>query len=134
MNMCNVVYIKKILCINYSFFAYFLFILLFLTQCSSKPCIPEGFVKNRNSQMIEVYKPDETKQCGMGKEIVLESMEKEFNDVGVEVLGRRKDQDNLFRITVCGTPTGKINVYRIYASDFKKAEKLSFKLLVKKQN
>lgn len=110
------------------YFSY-LFLLFFLTQCSSKPCVPEG--KHRNSQMIEIYKPDGTKQCDMGKEIGLESMEEELKNVGVEVLGRRKDQDNLFRITVCGTPTGKINVYRIYASDFKKAEGLSFKLLVK---
>ncbi len=108
---------------------YFLFLLVFLVQCSSKPCVPEIFLKNKSHRVIEIYRPDGTKQCGMGEEISLESMEKELNSIGVETLDRRKGQNNLFRTVVCGAPTGKVNIYKIYSSDLKRVEPLSFKLL-----
>lgn len=74
---------------------------------------------------VKVYKADGTLQCGMGKKISLETMEKELK--GIKVLSRSNMNDGLMRIQVCGAPTGQSNVYEIGQNDLEKALKLGFK-------
>lgn len=74
---------------------------------------------------VLVYKPDGSLQCGMGKAISLEEMEKQLS--GIRVSSRDKRPDGLMHIQVCGSPTGMINVYEIPASSLKEAEARGFK-------
>lgn len=74
---------------------------------------------------VRVYKPDGSLQCGMGKKISLEAMEKELK--GIQVISRSNRNDGLMRIQVCGAPTGNANVYEINREDLDKALKQGFK-------
>lgn len=74
---------------------------------------------------VRVYKPDGSLQCGMGKKIALEVMEKELK--GITIYSRSNRNDGLMRIQVCGAPTGNSNVYEISRNDLEKALKQGFK-------
>jgi len=74
---------------------------------------------------VKVYKSDGSLQCGMGKKIPLETMEKELK--GIQIFSKSNRNDGLMRIQVCGAPTGDANVYEIKKEDLEKAVKLGFK-------
>jgi glucose/arabinose dehydrogenase len=74
---------------------------------------------------VFVSKADGSLQCGMGKAISAEEMEKELK--GIKVLSRDKRSDGMMHIQVCGSPTGMINVYEIPASSLAEAEARGFK-------
>lgn len=76
---------------------------------------------------VLVYKPDGSLQCGMGKGLSVEEMEKQLS--GIKVFSRDKRSDGLMHIQVCGSATGMINVYEIPASSLKDAESKGFKKL-----
>lgn len=76
---------------------------------------------------VFVYKPDGSLQCGMGKAIPVEEMEKQLS--GIRVHSRQNRPDGLMHIQVCGSPTGMINVYEIPATALKEAEGRGFKKL-----
>lgn len=78
---------------------------------------------------VFVFKADGSLQCGMGKAISIEDMEKELK--GIKVLSRDKRPDGMMHIQVCGSPTGVINIYEISASQLKEAEARGFKKLEK---
>lgn len=75
---------------------------------------------------IKVYKYDGSLQCGMGKAIPVETMQKEFKEIKVYSAARLPD--GLMHIQQCGTPTGQANVYEIDKKDLEAAKKLGFKL------
>ncbi len=74
---------------------------------------------------VLVYKPDGSLQCGQGKTISAQEMEKELK--GIKVLKRENRSDGMMHIQVCGSPTGMVNVYEISAESLKEAEKRGFK-------
>lgn len=74
---------------------------------------------------VKIFKPDGSLQCGMGKKISLDVMEKELK--GIQVFNKYNRNDGLMRIQVCGAPTGDSNVYEIKKDDLEKALKLGFK-------
>lgn len=76
---------------------------------------------------VFVFKADGSLQCGMGKAIAIEEMEKELK--GIKVLSRDKRPDGMMHIQVCGSPTGIINVYEIPAANLADAEARGFKRL-----
>ena len=78
---------------------------------------------------VFVFKADGSLQCGMGKPISAEEMEKELK--GIKVLSRDKRPDGMMHIQVCGSPTGIINVYEIPASQLAEAQSRGFKQLEK---
>jgi hypothetical protein len=80
--------------------------------------------------MIEIYKYDGTLQCGLGKEVPLETMATELTAADIEVLASRKGHDGLDHIAVCGASTGSINVYTITQVDLAIAEQMGFDPLV----
>ncbi len=101
------------------------------TGCSSKPCrevsmkdVPEEIKNPTAKKVSHVYKYDGTKQCGEGKEISLEAMSKQLENI--KILSMSKKNDGMMRIQVCGAPTGQANVYEIETDNLVKAKKLGF--------
>jgi hypothetical protein len=78
-----------------------------------------------NSDRVFVYKYDGSLQCKMGKAIAPEVMAKQLT--GIPVLSSTKKADGLMHIQVCGSITGKANVFEIPAKYQKQAESLGFK-------
>lgn len=74
---------------------------------------------------VRVFKYDGSLQCNMGEAIALEIMRKELGSI--QVYGSKNLSDGLMRIQVCGSPTGKANVYEIDRKDLEAALKLGFK-------
>lgn len=111
-----------------------LLILPFLWSCSTSTCIknqnsPSGDQKmtspSSKADHVKIYKPDGSLQCGQGKKIALDDMEKELE--GIKVYNKENKNDGLMRIQMCGTPTGYNNVYEIDKMDLEKALKKGFK-------
>lgn len=78
-----------------------------------------------NSDRVLVYKYDGSLQCGMGKAVSVEAMEKELK--GITIYSAAKKPDGLMHIQVCGSITGMANVYEIPTSALKQAESRGFK-------
>lgn len=74
---------------------------------------------------VKVYKYDGTLQCGQGKQISLADMQKELQ--GITVYSSQNKADGLMRTQVCGSSTGKANVYEIDRSNLTEAKKRGFK-------
>lgn len=79
----------------------------------------------RPNDRVLVYKYDGSLQCGQGKAVPVETMQKEL--AGITVFSKVKKPDGLMHIQVCGSGTGVANVYEIPAKDLKKAEGKGFK-------
>jgi hypothetical protein len=56
-------------------------------------------------------------------------MKQELIAAGIDVISSRKDSDGKMRMTVCGSSTGKINIYKINRKDEEKARQIGFKLI-----
>lgn len=89
---------------------------------SAAPAVATAGVKTLK---IKVFKADGSLQCGMGKKISLDEMQKELK--GIQVFNKYNQNDGLMRIQVCGSPTGDANIYEINQEDLEKAIKLGFK-------
>lgn len=76
---------------------------------------------------ISVYKYDNSKQCEWSSGVPLKTMQKELK--GIKVFKAVQQSDGKMYASVCGGPTGMINVYEIAEKDLNKAEKLGFKRL-----
>lgn len=74
---------------------------------------------------VRVFKYDGSLQCNMGEAISAEQMKKDLG--AIKVYSAQNLSDGLMRIQVCGSPTGKANVYEISRSDLEAAIKLGFK-------
>lgn len=73
---------------------------------------------------VWVYKYDGTLQCEMGDEISLATMKRELQ--GIEVYREEKRSDGQMRIQMCGSPTGRANLYEIAETDVEKAKEKGF--------
>lgn len=74
---------------------------------------------------VKVYKADGSLQCGQGKALSIQEMQKELKNI--KVYSSANKNDGLMRIQVCGAPTGNSNVYEIDGKDLEAALKLGFK-------
>lgn len=81
--------------------------------------------QSKPSERIRVSKPDGSLQCGMGKAVSVEEMKKQLDRI--QVFSAENKADGLMHIQMCGSPTGKHNVYEINRADLEKAKKLGFK-------
>lgn len=107
--------------------------------CQNTPCrnvkTQDSSARSASSQIVQtegvktlkvkIFKADGSLQCGMGKKISLDEMQKELK--GIQVFSKSNQNDGLMRIQVCGSPTGNSNVYEINQEDLDKALKLGFK-------
>jgi hypothetical protein len=104
--------------------------MFFVSGCTSTHCrlkeIEQLQAKQENKpKTVKVYRYDGTLQCGMGKRIPLEDMQKEFK--GIPILSSAHLNDGLMRIQLCGSPTGDANVFEIEESHLEKAKALGFR-------
>lgn len=104
--------------------------LVFLSSCTSTHCrlkeIEQLQAKHDNKpKTVKVYRYDGTLQCGMGKRVPMEEMQKELKDI--PVLSSAHLNDGLMRIQLCGSPTGDANVYEIEEIHLDKARALGFR-------
>ena len=111
----------------------YVFLLFLVLGCSSKPCrevnmtgVPESIQSKSDNKNILVFKYDGSKQCGEGKEITLDAMSRQLQDI--KIISMSKKHDGMMRIQVCGAPTGHANVYEISEKDLKKANSQGFQL------
>ncbi len=74
---------------------------------------------------IRVYKLDGSLQCNQGKAITPSEMQKEL--APLEVYSSGNKHDGMMRTQVCGSPTGRSNVYEINRKDLEAAQKKGFK-------
>lgn len=74
---------------------------------------------------VKVYKYDGSLQCGMGSAIPLDTMARELKNI--KIFSKESKEDGLMRIQLCGSPTGKANVYEISKAQLKDAQALGFK-------
>ena len=74
---------------------------------------------------FKVYKYDRSIQCE-STGIELEEMMLELTNAGIDVACAQEGHDGLYRTTVCGAGTGKLNIYKINKKDLQVAESLGF--------
>jgi hypothetical protein len=88
----------------------------------------EGLVLMKESskgQRVKVYKFDGSLQCNQGRQIPLDEMLKSLG--GIKVYSSQNLSDGKMRIQLCGSPTGKCNVYEIDRESLDTALKEGFK-------
>src|SRR4051812_33365420 len=83
----------------------------------AQPLPPAGVEKPSEQDRVFVYKYDGSLQCGQGKAIAVEAMAKELN--GIPVISSLKKNDGQMHIQVCGSISGRANVYEIPAKFLK---------------
>lgn len=111
-------------------FVWLLIFALFSVSCSSTHCRVKEIEQLQSKQeskpkTVRVYRYDGTLQCGMGKRVSIEDMQKELKDI--PVLSSAHLNDGLMRIQLCGSPTGDANVYEIEETHLEKAKSLGFR-------
>lgn len=74
---------------------------------------------------VKVFKYDGSLQCGMGKAIAIDEMAKELT--GLRIYSSENKPDGLMHIQMCGSPTGRANVYEIDKTSLEQAKKKGFK-------
>lgn len=94
-------------------------------QPVSSPAADTGSMSKSSEDHIFVYKYDGSLQCKAGKGESVESMAKELK--GLRIFSSEKKSDGLMHIQVCGSITGKANVYEIESKNLKAAQRLGFK-------
>ena len=96
------------------------------TKANLDPHMESPMTKSDSvADRVKVYKYDGSLQCAMGKAIPLEEMQKELKDI--KVYSAKNKHDGLMHIMVCGSPTGKANVYEIDRVHLQNALKKGFK-------
>lgn len=81
--------------------------------------------KSSLADRVRVYRADGSLQCGQGKPISPEEMQKDL--AGLTVHSAENRSDGLMHMQQCGTPTGRCNVYEIDRKDLEAAVKRGFK-------
>lgn len=74
---------------------------------------------------VKVFKYDGSLQCGKAKPVSVSEMQRELK--GIAVYSAENKPDGLMHVQVCGSPTGRANVYEIDKSTLEAAKKLGFK-------
>lgn len=98
-----------------------LFLLLLFT------IVLQAHADDENRLLIEIFKYDGSVQCELNSGTPLMTMKKILDDQGIKVYSVRVSHDGLAYTAMCGSPTGKINIYQIKESDFVTAQSQGFK-------
>lgn len=93
------------------------------------PTIQEQKMQSGLGDRLQVYKLDGSLQCDEAKPVELDKMRLELKDIAV--YKSFKDHDGLMRAQLCGTPTGRINIYEIDRTSLSQAQGLGFKQWIK---
>jgi hypothetical protein len=76
------------------------------------------------NKRVFVYREDGSKQCDAQSGESLESMGAKLGDI--KIYSKEKKNDGKMHMTMCGAPTGKVNVYEIDEKDLPKAKMALF--------
>jgi len=76
------------------------------------------------SERVKVAKPDGSLQCDKAPALSLDEMRKEL--LPLQVFSAENKPDGLMHMQLCGSPTGRYNVYEISRADLEAAKKLGF--------
>ena len=95
------------------------------THCRLKEIEKLSAKQEVKVKTVRVYRYDGTLQCGMGKRISIEEMQKDLKDI--PVISSAHLNDGLMRIQLCGSPTGDANVFEIEEIHLEKAKALGFR-------
>ena len=96
---------------------------LMLMGCASGHCRGRSVGSEKH---VFVYKPDGSKQCDKKKNVIsADVMSDEFKEI--TIYSKENKSDGQMHITLCGVPTGRVNVYEIQLKDLEKAKTLGFK-------
>ena len=87
--------------------------------------VKEGGASVAGEGKVFVSKADGSLQCGMAKGDTPSEMEKQLE--GIKVYSRENRPDGKMHMQVCGSPTGRVNVYEIPNASLAEAEKRGFK-------
>jgi hypothetical protein len=98
-----------------------LFVLIFMLVSSNS-----AHAENNDHPSIEIYKSDGSLQCEKNSGTSVVIMKNELEEQGVNVLESRAAHDGMSYMSMCGAPTGKINIYKIRNVDQEIAEKVGF--------
>ena len=74
---------------------------------------------------VRVYKPDGSLQCDQGERISVQEMGKQLE--GIKIYSSENRSDGQMHMQMCGSPTGRVNVYEIDSSSLEAAKKQGFK-------
>ena len=103
-------------------------IVILLSCLISSSCLSAAVSKiSQNTE--DVYKLDISIQCKPNSGITLHDMKQELINAGIDVISSRKGSDGKMRMTVCGSSTGKINIYKINKKDVEKAGQIGFQII-----
>jgi len=86
----------------------------------------QGQSQEQSQEQTKVFKYDGSLQCEHG-ETPIDDMRLDLAKAGIDVICTQKGYDGYMHASVCGGPTGNINVFVIYSSNVPDAEKLGFK-------
>lgn len=92
-----------------------------LAGCASGHCRGRAVASD---QKVFVYKPDGSLQCGKKNGMSADEMAEQLKEI--KVYSRENKHDGQMHMTLCGTATGRINVYEIDMKDLGKARSLGF--------
>ncbi|MFS4459953.1 hypothetical protein [Bdellovibrio sp. HCB2-146] len=95
------------------------------TKVGAEAAVAAGADSSSSQDRVRVYKPDGSLQCGQGRAIPLNEMEKDLK--GIKTYSSINKNDGMMRIQVCGSPTGNCNIYEIDRKDLAAALKAGFK-------
>lgn len=76
---------------------------------------------------VFIYKADGSKQCSQTPGETAEDMADKLKDI--KVYSKDKKSDGKMHITLCGSPTDKINIFEIDEANLSKAKALGFQEL-----
>ena len=97
-----------------------------LRELKGEPPVAAKKSEKEEETTVWVYKYDGSLQCNIARAKSLKVMAKQL--AGIPILAQEKRHDGLMHITVCGSPTGKANVYKINKEDLEKAQAVDFKV------
>ncbi|OFZ12519.1 MAG: hypothetical protein A2Z20_11425 [Bdellovibrionales bacterium RBG_16_40_8] len=97
-------------------------LVLTLIGCASGHCRGR---KAGSEKHIFIYKADGSKQCEKKKNATsVDVMAEELKDI--MIYSKENKSDGFMHIAVCGSATGKINIFEIKENDLEKAKALGF--------
>ena len=92
---------------------FFSIMTLILTSCATGHCVGS---RNKKEDMVMIFKADQSTQCSKKPNgISLEKMAEELG--GIQIFSQENKNDGMMHMTLCGSPTGRINVYQIHKND-----------------
>lgn len=80
-----------------------------------------------DTALVEVFKPDQSRQCEPDSGTPLAAMVAELAHAGIAVQDSRVAHDGMMRPAVCGAPSGAMNVFSISQGDLAAAQTLGFR-------